>query len=425
MPSKHEPRPAIGLMRKLHMEPDPWQIEVLEENYQHLLLNCCRQAGKSTVVALLGLSHALFHHGSIVLLISRSFRQSSELFRLVKDFYFRLGEPYRERRTAAELQFKNHSRIVCLPCSEHTIRGYSGVSLILLDEAAVVPDDLYRAVRPMLAASGGRMICLSTPRGKRGFFYNAWVHGGADWKRIEVPASKISRLKPEHLEKDRRAMGESCFRQEYCCSFETLEGLVYPDLPGCVVAGPAPAFKRRYGGIDFGYRNPFAAIWGGLDQDGILWITNEHYVREQPPSWHATKIPRDVTWYADPHGAAERSEFRVAGFSVNKGIAEVRNGIAGVQTRIRKGSLKILEGACPNLLTEAGLYRWDDAPGNNRSEEPKEGYDHALDALRYLISRLDMGRQIAPAATADTPLTPKKSRFWELFDNPAVWTRIC
>lgn len=148
-------RPAIGLMRKLHLEPDPWQAEVLEENYHHLLLNCCRQAGKSTVVAMLGLTQALFDHGSLVLLLSRSFRQSKELFRIVRDFYYRLGEPFEERNTSSELQLENRSRIVCLPCSEHTIRGYSNVSLLVIDEAAIVPDDLYRAVRPMLAVSGG------------------------------------------------------------------------------------------------------------------------------------------------------------------------------------------------------------------------------------------------------------------------------
>src|SRR5262249_43753363 len=159
---------------------------------------------------------------------------------------------------------------------------FSSISLLILDEAARVPDDLYRAVRPMLAVSGGRMICLSTPRGKRGFFYEAWVKGGDDWQRIEVPATKIPRIKPAFLEQERRAMGESCFRQEYCCSFEALEGLVYPDLPRCVLSGPAPGFKRRLGGMDFGYRNPFAAVWGGLDHDGVLWLTAEHYCRQQP-----------------------------------------------------------------------------------------------------------------------------------------------
>jgi hypothetical protein len=52
--------------------------------------------------------------------------------------------------------------------------------------AARVSLDVYRAVLPMLALTGGRMVCLSTPFGERGFFYEAWVKGGSDWERIEV-----------------------------------------------------------------------------------------------------------------------------------------------------------------------------------------------------------------------------------------------
>ena len=102
-PNDEAPRPAIGLLRKLGMEPDPWQAEVLHENYDHLLLNCCRQAGKSTAVALLGLAEAVFVPFTKVLIVSRSHRQSSELFRIVTDFYRRLGEPILERQTQAEL----------------------------------------------------------------------------------------------------------------------------------------------------------------------------------------------------------------------------------------------------------------------------------------------------------------------------------
>src|SRR5207248_5957823 len=116
-------------------------------------------------------------------------------------------------RTAHELHLENFSHIVCLPCREDTVRGYSNVSLLIIDEAARVPDDLYRAVRPMLAVSGGRLICLSTPYGKRGFFHDCWTNGGADWQRIEVPASRIPRISPAFLEQERRALGESWYRQ--------------------------------------------------------------------------------------------------------------------------------------------------------------------------------------------------------------------
>ncbi len=233
--------PLVTLTRNLGLEPDPWQIEVLESEQPQLLLNCCRQAGKSTVVAILGLIQAMWKPMTRVILVSRSHRQSREMLRLMRFYYESLGKKFKARVNANEMAFGNGSRIVCVPCREDTIRGFAQVDLLVIDEAARVPDDLYRAVRPMLAVSKGRLLCLSTPYGKRGFFWNAWARGGDDWARFEVPAERIPRITPEFLEQEKREMGESWFRQEYCCSFEALEGLVYPDFARCVVEANQPA----------------------------------------------------------------------------------------------------------------------------------------------------------------------------------------
>jgi hypothetical protein len=414
-------------MRNLGLEPDPWQVAVLETACPRLLLNCCRQAGKSTVVALLGLVEAVFVPGTRVLLLSRSHRQSRELFRIVVECYLRLGEPFRVRRTTHELQLSNLSRIVCLPCREDTIRGYASVSLLIIDEAARVPDDLYRAVRPMLAVSGGRLICLSTPYGKRGFFHDAWAAGGDDWLRIEVPAGRVPRISPAFLEEERRALGEAWFRQEYCCSFEAMEGLVYPDFGRCAVAAvPSPLAGRRVGGLDFGFRNPFAAVWGTLDGDGVLWLTGEHYLRGRPLSHHARLLPRDVAWYADPAGAGDRAELLCAGFQVRRGVNRLRPGIAAVTARLENGGLRIQAGSCPNLLAEAQLYRYDDQPAG-RAESPLDEHNHALDALRYLICGLDARRlargSAAPAGDGPAPRRPEPKP-WLRLDNEALWTPL-
>jgi hypothetical protein len=415
-------------MRKLGLEPDPWQREVLEAGHPRLLLNCCRQAGKSTVVALLGLAEALFVPFTKVLLVSRSFRQSAELFRTVTDYYALLGSPLKTRKTGEELLLENGSRIVCLPCKEETIRGYSRVNLLIIDEAARVPDDLYRAVRPMLTVSKGRLICLSTPYGKRGFFYDAWANGGDDWARIEVAAAQVPRFDPAYLAKERRGMGEAWYRQEYCCSFEALEGLVYPDFARCVVPGPAPKAGRHVGGIDFGFRNPFAAVWGVLDADKVLWLTGEHYARQRPLSFHARHLPRDVYWYADPAGANERSELLHAGFRVAEGANALRPGIAAVSARLENGTLRVVAGCCPNLLAEAALYRYGDGPTAAQGETPVNAHNHALAALRYLVSRLDAGRMARDGSPRPPDPAPPKPRrddnWWMRWDNPALWTDL-
>jgi hypothetical protein len=419
--------PTVEIMRKLGLKPDPWQAAVLETACPRLLLNCCRQAGKSTVVALLGLVETLWTPGHQVILLSRSHRQSKELFRIIGTFYRQLGAPAKRRHTAFELELTNLSRIVCLPCKEDTIRGYSGVNLLVIDEAARVPDNVYRAVRPMLAVSDGRLICLSTPRGKLGFFYDAWAGGDPDWLRIEVPATRVPRIKQAFLEQERRALGQSWFQQEYWCSFEAMEGLVYPDFAHCVAREVPANLPRRVGGIDFGYRNPFAAVWGSLDHDDVLWITGEHYEAGRVMSYHAARLPRDVgMWYTDPSGAQERAELIRADFKVRPGNNAVQLGLAAVAARVENGTLRIQEGRCPNLLREAQLYRYE-AGGRHKSEVPLEENNHAMDALRYLVMGLDEHRLARPQPAPDAPPPPPprpQPRKWLRYDNEELWTRL-
>jgi hypothetical protein len=427
---------AISTMRALGMEPDAWQMEVLTAGHKRLLLNCARQAGKSTIVAVLSVLVTVGKAGTKVLIVAPSLRQSRLLFKTAADFLTRVGKKYVKHKTVHELHLWNSSQIICLPCKEETIRGYANVALLVIDEAARVPDDLYRAVSPMLAVSDGRMICLSTPYGRRGFFYQAWAKGGDDWSRIEVPAERVPRITAEYLERARRLMGETWYRQEFCCSFEAMEGLVYPDFGRCVVPAQQVPAGRWYGGMDFGLRNPFAAVWGVLDRDDVLWLVGEHYARDKTLAYHAKHLPKGVTWYADPEGAREIKELRCAGFPVRRADNTRQPGIAAVRSRIETGTLKILEGACPNLLAEAQLYRYD-----GDSEEPVKEYDHALDALRYLVSKLDWKKlaqirkggppdDVPPAPVPNPPRGPAvqppkpKQREWLRYDNEALWTRI-
>jgi hypothetical protein len=117
------------------------------------------------------------------------------------------------------MQLANGSRIISLPGDEGTIRGYSGVALVVIDESSRVDDALYYAVRPFLAVSRGRLVCLSTPFGKRGFFFEEFT-GNNPWERVEIPATQCPRISEDFLAQERLALGERWFRQEYCCSFE-------------------------------------------------------------------------------------------------------------------------------------------------------------------------------------------------------------
>ena len=116
-------------------------------------------------------------------------------------------------------EFGNGSRIVSLPGSEKTTRGFAAVHLVICDEAARCDDSLMAAIRPSLATVDGSLICLSTPAGRRGFFFEAFTGTDAQWTRIKVPASACPRLSPEFLEGERSSLGPMRFSEEYELEF--------------------------------------------------------------------------------------------------------------------------------------------------------------------------------------------------------------
>src|SRR5690606_33807276 len=116
------------------------------------------------------------------------------------------------------LELEGGSRIISLPASEATVRGFSAVALLVIDEASRVDDALYEAVRPMLATANGRLVALSTPYGRRGWWSDAW-HSPYEWKRVHVTADQCPRITPEFLAEERQQLGDWHYRQEYYGEF--------------------------------------------------------------------------------------------------------------------------------------------------------------------------------------------------------------
>jgi hypothetical protein len=203
--------------RRVGLEPEDWQAEVLQTPSRRVLLNCARQSGKSTITAVKALHVAIFEPGSLVLLRSPTLVQSQELFRKSVGFFRYLGRPIAtEAETTQTLELANGSRIVSLSGSEDRGRGYSAVRLLVVDEASRVEDEAFFSDRPMLSERGAIWL-LSTPYGARGFFHDAWR--SAAWQRFEVPATKVARHSPDFLAEQRASMGEWWYRQEYECVF--------------------------------------------------------------------------------------------------------------------------------------------------------------------------------------------------------------
>ena len=98
--------------------------------------------------------------------------------------------------------------------------------MLVIDEASQVPDHVFKSVCPALAVSGGKLVVLSTPFGRKGWFHDLW-HSKEQVRRVRVTAPQCPRIPREHLENELRLHGESWYRQEYLCSFEDLVGSVF------------------------------------------------------------------------------------------------------------------------------------------------------------------------------------------------------
>lgn len=237
------------VMDRLGTPPDAWQRAVMRSTARQVLLNITRQGGKSTTVGALAAWTARYQAGSLTLCLSPSQRQSGELFRKVRDGLQALGvtDAALVEDNALSVRLANGSRVVSLPGREQTVRGYSGATLLLVDEASRVDDQLYFGIRPMLAVSGGRVVLLSTPFGKRGVFFHEWTEGGPAWERFEVTADQCPRIGAAFLAEERRALPRWVFEQEYYCRFAETEDQVfrYEDVLGALSADVAPLFPTQ------------------------------------------------------------------------------------------------------------------------------------------------------------------------------------
>lgn len=172
------------------------------------------------------------------------------------------------------------------------------------------------------------------------------------------------------------------------------------------------------GGIDFGFHNPFCALWGTLDHDDILWIYGCRYKSGVTLPVHAEALPKDVEWHADPAGAESIASLRQAGHDVRPCVHRPTTGASGekkspklsgidqVYRRMQTGRLKIIrnEQTMP-LIRELGNYHYDE---EKKVEEPVDEDNHAVDALRYAVVGIDRGRHVADLVETDEEKTVRE-----------------
>jgi hypothetical protein len=207
-------------------EPMSHQVQLMEETRDTCLVKG-RQVGASTAVGVLAVHIARTVPQSDVVVVSWSAKQSSEIVKRARDIFDVLGEKLRQDSTSL-LRTDFGSRIISLPGSSRAIRGYAP-RLLVLDEAAYIPEDTWLAARPMVAATGGRTIIQSTPAGPFGYFYDI-ASGNPEWLHMTVRSDEARTITAERLAKYRGETSEDQYAQEFEAVFTAPGlGLVDPE----------------------------------------------------------------------------------------------------------------------------------------------------------------------------------------------------
>ncbi len=295
--------------------------------------------------------------------------------------------------------------------NEDSLRG-AGVKGLVLDEYAFMKPHVWDLIlRPMLADSRGWAVFISTPNGYNHFYDIANVAQSStqtDWYYSHATSFDNPHVHADEIESIRENMDENQFAQEYLAEFRKMQGLVYPQFERSLHVVPAsevPETGTHYLTIDFGFSNPTAALFGTIDYDNNLWIWAEVYkpgmVTEQIYNSVKNHMGDKLFRYKLGDAAAAQEIANLNAPPYNLGIEPSEKGKNSIETGIRLISdrLKVqgngkprlfISETCQNLIWEFETYRYPDKKEDkNESEEPIKENDHALDALRYLVLKLE------------------------------------
>jgi len=193
---------------------DSWQKDVYYCEERYIIIKSGRQVGKTTTIGAKVTKYAAENPNKKTLIISRTQKQSGYLFDMVKQLLFAAEIPLLDEPTETKAKLKNGHIIYSLPS------GWTGAGLrfltahlIIVEEAAYIPDEVFTAVRPMGATTNAQVIMFSTPFGPSGFFFNCWHDD--QFRRYDVSSEDCKRIPLEFLKAEKQRMSKIEYQREY------------------------------------------------------------------------------------------------------------------------------------------------------------------------------------------------------------------
>lgn len=360
-----------------------------------------RRTGKSYAAAILALGK-LLEPRQYVTVVAPNYNLSSIIWDFVTGFITQLKlETDRFNQKDKIVQLINGSVFRLLSANNRDSLVGRAANLLIVDEAAIIPDDEYftRDLRPSLSTyDDSRALFITTPRGKANYMYKYYMRGNSleypEWGSAVYDWTSNPYLTQEDIDEAKRSVSKNFFRQEYYCEWTVFEGQIYninqdkhlKNLSKDVILGSRYNFIA---GLDIGYRDDTAFVV--IATDGECYFIVDNYVAKKAiTSVHAKKIKELIDrWnidniYIDPAAAQARADLAYEhDIYCDKAIKSINDGINHIQNIVEKNNLLFDEKNALATFNAMVSYRW-----NTKTETQKPVHDehsHLSDAVRYAI----------------------------------------
>jgi phage terminase large subunit len=395
----------IKIQRLLDRLPKPVQfnesqwamVENLNSN-RFVVHIAARRTGKSYAAAILAFAK-LLEPGQQVMVVAPNFSLSSIIWDYVTDLIRQLDiEVDRFNQKDKVVKLINGSVFRLLSANNRDSLVGRAANLLIVDEAAIIPNDEYytRDLRPALSTfNDSRCLWISTPRGKGNYLYEYFLRGEdseyPDWSSSIHTWRSNPLLSEIDVEEARRSITKALYLQEYECEWTTTESQIYLDLDEEKHIGDyvGERFAEVIGGLDVGYRDENVFVVIGTDGDNYF-IIDEFVSKESTTSELAAEIQEKInewgidTIYIDSAAQQVKADFAYDyDIYCENAIKSVNDGINSLQVLIEQDRLYFDTEGARHTFSAMSAYKW-----NPNTENPKPIHDwasHPCDAVRYAI----------------------------------------
>ncbi|MCA9277710.1 MAG: hypothetical protein H6815_02880 [Phycisphaeraceae bacterium] len=415
-----------------------------------------RGGGKTFLGALATLLDMVFKPGIEIRLLGGSLDQSRRMhahlcsFLDRENFAWMLDGKISDRR----VKLKNRSAVELLSQSQTSVRG-TRVQKLRCDEVDLFDRDVWEAAQLVTQSKQcgevwvhGTIECLSTMHiphgvmhslveeaklGKRSLFKWGTLDVMADCRnhpvcidsaqnpdtpcalgddcqsRLRTRKSGFGHVLIDDALKMRSRVSRATWEAEMLCLRPKRTDAVLPEFNHAIhvvdyIDDALLEHATWIGGMDFGMRSPTVVLWGGLDEDDVLWIVDEHVesgltLSAHIEAMHARPLPAMAWIGVDPAGGQRNSQtgktdialLKQHGFTVRARRLALYDGLELIRARLTPagGEPKLrIHSRCRKLIESLERYHY---PADNPYAivPEKDGFDHQVDALRYMITNLD------------------------------------